>query len=80
MRKRTVRRHYALVNPIKHAIEGIRPPMGDKLDSLRTHELTAIEAFRTGTATVEDWSKCVGMMNMAENLGKAGIGPEVLEY
>ena len=80
MRKRTVRRHYALVNPIKHAIEGIRPPTGDKLDLLRTHELTAIEAFRTGTATIQDWSKVVGMMNMAENMGKAGIGPEALEY
>ena len=80
MRKQTKRRHYALVNPILHAIEGIRPPTGDKLDLLRTHELTAIEAFRTGTATVEDWSKVVGMMNLAENLGKAGIGPEALEY
>ena len=80
MRKQTKRKVYALVNPILHAIEGIRPPMGDKLALLRTHELTAIEAFRTGTATVEDWSKVVGMMNLAENLGKAGIGPEALEY
>lgn len=80
MKKQCKRKVYGLVNPIRHAIEGVQPPTGDKLDLLRTHELTAIEAFRTGTATVEDWSKVVGMMNLTENLGKAGIGPEALEY
>jgi len=80
MRKQCKRKVYALVNPILHAIEGMRPPDGDKLNLLRTHELSAIEAFRTGKATVQDWSKVVGMMNLCENMGKAGIGPEALEY
>jgi hypothetical protein len=78
-RKQCKRRIYKLVNPIAYAIEGVAPPQGEKLRQLQMHELSAIEAFRTGTATVNDWSKVVGMMNLAENMAKAGIGPEVMQ-
>jgi len=80
MRKHTKRRIWALVDPIKHVTEGIRPPEGDKLDKLRTHELSAIEAFFTGKATVSDWAKVVGMVNLCEMLAKHGIGPEAKPY
>ena len=77
MKKQCKRKVWKLVNPISHAIEGINPPQGDKLDLLRTHELSAIESFRSGAATVEDWAKIVGMMNLAENMATNGIGVEV---
>ena len=80
MRKQTRRKVYKLINPIAHALEGIKPPQGDKLDKLRTLELSAIESFRTGQATVNDWSHIVGMMNLAENMGQHGVGGEVLPY
>ena len=78
MKKQTKRKVWALVNPIAFALEGIAPPQGDKLRQLQTTELVSIEAFRTGTATIHDWSKVVGMMNLCENMVKAGIGPEAL--
>lgn len=78
MRKRTQRKVWRLVNPIEHVLEGIRPPHGDKLDQLRTHELTSIEAFRMGQATKQDWAKLVGMLNLTEHLATNGVGPEAL--
>jgi hypothetical protein len=80
MKKQTRRKIYKLINPLAFVIEGIKPPQGDKLDKLRTLELSAIESFRTGTATLDDWSHIVGMMNLAENMGHNGIGGEVLPY
>jgi len=79
MKKSCKRKVWSLVNPIRHAIEGVAPPQGAKLDLLRTHELSAIEAFRTGTATVHEWSKVVGMMNLCEHMAHRGIGPEAIE-
>jgi hypothetical protein len=80
MKKQCRRKIYKLINPLAFVIEGIKPPQGDKLDKLRTLELSAIESFRTGTATLDDWSHIVGMMNLAENMGHNGIGGEVLPY
>lgn len=78
MRKHTKRKVWALVNPIEHAIEGTRPPTGEKLDQLRMHELTSIEAFRTGKATKHDWAKVVGMLNLTEEMTRRGIGQEAI--
>jgi len=79
MKKQCKRRVYALVNPIRFAMEGVAPPQGEKLALLRTHELSAIEAFCKGNATIDDWSKVVGMMNLAEHMAHRGIGPEAIE-
>lgn len=79
MRKRTVRKHWALVNPIKHAIEGASIVSGSKLDKLRIVELSALEAFRMGKATLNDWHALTSMLNLAENMARNGIGVEVLE-
>lgn len=78
MKKQCKRKIYKLVNPITYAIAGAIPPSGDKLETLQMIELSAIESFRTGTATVNDWAKVVGMMNLAENMAKNGIGPEAM--
>ena len=77
MRKRTVRKHYALVNPIEYAIEGAAITSGTDLDKLRMIELQALAAFRTGTAGLQEWHEIESMMNIAETMAKGGIGVEV---
>jgi hypothetical protein len=79
MRKKCKRKVYLCSNPVFHAIEGAALVHGPKLDELRLHELTAIEAFRTGRATVQDWSKVVGMMNLCEHMAANGVGPEAMD-
>jgi len=78
-RKHTRRRHYALVNPIAMAILGSRPADASVLDDVRIRNLSAIEAFATGRATVHDWRTVADMHNVAETMAKGGVGPEVLE-
>ena len=80
MRKRCVRRHYALINPIQHAIAGAAVTDDRLLAHLKTVELSAIESMRTGKASREDWKAMADMTNLAESMGKDGIGPEVLPY
>lgn len=76
MRKRCKRKVWALVNPIEHAIDGARVSGDDILSSLRTRELSAIEAFRTGKARLQEWADIVAMMNVAEHMAFRGVGPE----
>jgi len=78
MRKKTRRKVYALVNPITYAIEGacITPP--EMLAGLRLRELSAIDAFAHGKATLREWKDLGDMLNLAETMGMRGIGPEVL--
>ena len=77
-RKRCVRRVWALVNPIDHAINGACITPKDSLDKLRLLELSALEAFKRGRATVSDWKAIADMHNLSEQMGESGIGPEAL--
>jgi hypothetical protein len=79
MRKHTRRKVYGLVNPIAHAISGAAITDTKSLDQLRIRELTAIEAFRTGAATKQEWMDMADMLNICETLARDGIGPEALE-
>jgi hypothetical protein len=78
MRKHVKRRHYALVNPITHAIEGASITDAARLDKLRLAELSAIDAFAKGIATVHDWRAVSDLSNVAETMAEMGTGPEVL--
>lgn len=78
MRKRTKRKVWTLVNPIQHAIEGATITPNTELDKLRIIELGALEAFRTGKATLREWEQVNAMNNVAETMARAGIGVEVL--
>jgi hypothetical protein len=78
-RKRTRRKHFALVNPIEHAIAGAAITDGSLLDKLRVRELSAIEAFRTGRATAQEWRDLADLLNICETLATDGIGPEAME-
>jgi hypothetical protein len=74
MRKRCHRKVYALVDPIRHAMEGAAITPDSRLDKLRLRELSAIEAFRTGAATRVDWMSIADMSNVAETMANSGVG------
>ena len=78
MRKRKHRKHYALINPIFHAIEGAAITDEETLQKLRDNEFKAIEAFRLGFATRDHWELISEVCNLTESMARAGIGPEAL--
>jgi hypothetical protein len=78
MRKRTKRKMWNLIDPITHAIVGAAITHRDKLDKLRMLEYSALEAITKGQGTVADWRTLVDVLNLAEMMGKNGVGPEVL--
>ena len=78
MRKQVKRKVWALLNPLKHAIEGACITDRDKLDKLRVMEYSALEAIIKGKGTVTDWQTLTDVLNLAETMARGGIGPEVL--
>lgn len=76
MRKRTKRKVYALVNPIEHAIIGAAFPLQSKLDELRMLELTCIERFCNGRATLKDWQSMSSLLAISEVMAKRGVGKD----
>mgnify|MGYP000449797158 CR=1 FL=1 len=81
MRKRCNRKVWSTnINPIAHAIAGAAVSDKQSLDKLRLCELSAIDAMTKGMGTTEDWRWLADVINIAETMGKAGIGPEVLPY
>lgn len=79
MRKKKYRKVYQLINPIQHAIEGAAVTDQALLDKLRAGELTSVEAFRTGHATVEDWRRICDVCNLCQSMAADGIGPEAMD-
>jgi hypothetical protein len=78
MRKRCIRKVWAKVDPIALAISGATITAEADLDKLRLRELSAIDAFATGTAQPAQFHAICSMLNLAETMGRMGIGPEVL--
>jgi hypothetical protein len=78
MRKKTKRKHWNLIDPIQHGIIGAAITQRDKLDKLRMLEYSALDAITKGSGTVSDWRSLVDVLNLAEMMGRGGIGPEVL--
>ena len=78
MRKQCRRKIYKLVDPIAHAIAGAGITTDDCLDQLKDKELAAIEAMRTGNATLQTWQELVDMNNICQVMARNGIGPEAL--
>lgn len=80
MRKHCKRKRvYAATSPLAFVLDGIRPAPEAMLDKLRTRELSAIEAFRTGSAGLQEWTDINTILSMAETMARGGIGPEALE-
>lgn len=78
MKKRCIRKVWAKVNPIQHAIEGASITPQRQLDRLRVRELAAIDAFTRGAASLADWRDLTNMLNLCETMARQGIGPEAL--
>lgn len=77
-KKRCRRKHYALCDPIALAIAGAGITTEADLDKLRLLELSALDSFKKGAPSVADWKSMADVLNLAETMGKGGIGPEVL--
>ena len=81
MRKHCRRRIWSTsINPIAHAIAGACVADTASLNELRKNELKSLEAMKSGEAGVQEWQILCDMMNIAEMMGKNGIGPEVLDH
>jgi hypothetical protein len=81
MRKRCKRKVWATnIDVVAHAIAGAAVSDEKSLDKLRLCELSAIDAMTKGMGTTEDWRWLADVVNIAETMGKHGIGPEVLPY
>lgn len=79
MRKRTVRKHYKLINPIEYAIKGATLLDQKELQSLRILELSSLESISKGTGSKEDWQCLVNVLNLTQIMAENGIGPEAME-
>lgn len=79
-RKKCRRKVYPLLNSLAHGIAGAAVSDKQSLDKLRLCELSAIDNMVHGRGTTEDWRWLADVVNIAETMGKAGIGPEVLPY
>lgn len=78
MRKQCRRKIYQLVDPVAHAIAGACITTDDCLDTLQANEKAAVEAMRTGNATVYTWQELVDINNICQVMARQGIGPEAL--
>jgi hypothetical protein len=81
MRKKTRRKIWnTSINPITHAIVGAAITDSEILNELREKEWGSLSAFRTGTATKQDWNNINAAVRLAESMSDGGIGPEVMVY
>ena len=76
MRKRTKRKHWALIDCVTHAVVGASITHRDKLDKLRLMEYSALEAITKGQGTIHDWRTLVDVLNLSETIARHGIGKD----
>ena len=81
MRKRTRRKIWdTSINPVTHAMLGAAITDDESLSILRKKEQGSMEAFRNGTATTQDWNNINAVVQLAESMADANIGPEVMVH
>jgi hypothetical protein len=76
MRKRTKRKVWGLIDPIAHAIVGAAITPRQTLDKLRLTEYAALESITKGNGTIQDWRTLVDVLNLSEQIARAGIGKD----
>jgi hypothetical protein len=76
MRKRTKRKVWGLIDPIAHAIIGAAITPRQTLDKLRLTEYAALESITKGNGTIQDWRTLVDVLNLSEQIARAGIGKD----
>lgn len=74
MRKRTVRKVYALTNPLVMAMEGAAITPRAQLDKLLTRELSSLDAMAHGCGGLVEWNDLCCAVNLAEEMALMGIG------
>ena len=77
-RKKCIRKVWALVNPISHAIYGAVITSRNDLDKLLTRDLASLDAFTTGKAQMNEWSDMVNVNNLTQTLAGMGVGYEAM--
>jgi len=81
MRKQTRRKIWdTTINPITHAIVGASITDDESLEILRKKENGSMEAFKKGTAAPHDWNNINAVVQLAESMAAANIGPEVMVH
>lgn len=81
MKKRTRRKIWdTSINPIAHAMAGAAVADEGSLNILREKENGSMAAFRNGTATPHDWNNINAVVQLAESMAAADIGPEVMVH
>jgi hypothetical protein len=78
MKKRCTRKVWALVDPVRHAIEGASITPRPMLDYLLVRELSSIEAFARGGAGLQEWHDMASVNNLTQTLASLHIGAEAL--
>jgi len=77
MRKRTKRKIWGLLSdPIAHVIIGAAITPRQTLDKLRLTEYAALESITKGKGTIQDWRTLVDVLNLSEQIARAGIGKD----
>lgn len=78
MRKKTRRKIYdTTINPVMHAMAGACITDEESLEIPRKKEVGSLKAFREGCATKQDWNNINAVVQLAESMAAANIGPEV---
>jgi len=77
-RKRCVRKVWALINPVQHAIQGAGITTRQDLDKLLARELSSLDAFSHGKAQMAEWSDMANVNNLTQTLAGMGIGTEAM--
>ena len=81
MRKQTRRKIWdTSLNPVTHAMVGASITDNESLSILRKKEDGSMEAFRNGAATPNDWNNINAVVQLAESMAAANIGPEVMVH
>lgn len=79
MRKRTVRKKWALVDPISYAIQGAAITPRQELDKLQLRELAALDTLIRGQGGLCEWHDINAANNLCQTMSRMGIGPEALQ-
>jgi hypothetical protein len=81
MRKQTRRKIWnTSICPVTHAIVGASITNDESLNILRKKENGSMEAFRSGAAKPSDWNNINAVVQLAESMAAANIGPEVMVH
>lgn len=81
MRKQTRRKIWdTSICPVTHAMVGAAITDDESLEILRKKERGSMEAFRNGTAAPHDWNNINAVVQLAESMAAANIGPEVMVH